>query len=309
MYIPCLCHISSTGGQLSGTSRLGRYSSRETWAVSNKLSSNCSILYMLHHGACQRKIMAPASRRLFSQCHSKPFRPTAPLALPVKHKRNSTSPYSNSRSREEVPRSQFLNATPSHRQHSVGAIFAAGFRQLLYKLQDLAESRAIRWLVQSGIAFLLLTHYVVNTRTTSGPSMLPTIAHEGDSVLVCWLYARGKGVKAGDIITYESPIHRGSRGVKRVVAMEGDYVLRDTPGGLNGDVEGWAWDANEKEQGERRDEMMIKVPQGHCWIVGDNMSWSRDSRMFGPLPLALIKGKVLAVKQPGLPWAGWIDKR
>lgn len=37
-----------------------------------------------------------------------------------------------------------------------------------------------------------------------------------------------------------------------------------------------------------------QVPKGHCYIVGDNLPWSRDSRDFGPIPLALIKGKVIA---------------
>lgn len=39
--------------------------------------------------------------------------------------------------------------------------------------------------------------------------------------------------------------------------------------------------------------------------MGDNLTVSRDSRHFGPLPLALIQGKVV-VKV--LPWAerGWI---
>ncbi len=36
------------------------------------------------------------------------------------------------------------------------------------------------------------------------------------------------------------------------------------------------------------------MPEGHCWLIGDNLPESRDSRTFGPLPLALIKGKVVA---------------
>lgn len=36
-----------------------------------------------------------------------------------------------------------------------------------------------------------------------------------------------------------------------------------------------------------------QIPDGHCYIVGDNLTWSRDSRMFGPLPLALIRAKVI----------------
>jgi len=73
--------------------------------------------------------------------------------------------------------------------------------------------------------------------------------------------------------------------LKRVLGLQGDYVLRDTPGTT---------------------ESMIQVPEGHCWVVGDNLPWSRDSRHFGPMPMALIKGKVIAKV---LPWSErrWIE--
>jgi mitochondrial inner membrane protease subunit 1 len=38
--------------------------------------------------------------------------------------------------------------------------------------------------------------------------------------------------------------------------------------------------------------MRRQIPKGHCWVVGDNMAASRDSRMFGPVPMALIQGKI-----------------
>ena len=34
------------------------------------------------------------------------------------------------------------------------------------------------------------------------------------------------------------------------------------------------------------------MPEGHCWLLGDNLEESRDSRTYGPVPLALIRGKV-----------------
>ena len=38
----------------------------------------------------------------------------------------------------------------------------------------------------------------------------------------------------------------------------------------------------------------LQVPEGHCWILGDNLTESRDSRTYGPIPLGLINGKVVA---------------
>ena len=48
------------------------------------------------------------------------------------------------------------------------------------------------------------------------------------------------------------------------------------------------------------------MPDGHCWLLGDNLPDSRDSRVYGPVPLALIKGKVIARLWP---WSdiGWIE--
>ncbi|RUS21821.1 IMP1 inner mitochondrial membrane peptidase-like protein [Endogone sp. FLAS-F59071] len=45
------------------------------------------------------------------------------------------------------------------------------------------------------------------------------------------------------------------------------------------------------------------VPPGHVWLGGDNMSNSTDSRLYGPVPLALVKGRVFARVWPE---PGWI---
>ena len=47
-------------------------------------------------------------------------------------------------------------------------------------------------------------------------------------------------------------------------------------------------------KGIRLAECEAQVPEGHCWLLGDNLHDSRDSRTYGPLPLALITGKGVA---------------
>lgn len=59
--------------------------------------------------------------------------------------------------------------------------------------------------------------------------MLPTLEVLGDGVIVDRWYRRGRGIQVGDLVTFESVIHPGENVLKRVLGMEGDYVLRDTP--------------------------------------------------------------------------------
>ena len=36
----------------------------------------------------------------------------------------------------------------------------------------------------------------------------------------------------------------------------------------------------------------VRVPPGHVWLQGDNVTASRDSRLYGPVPLGLVKYRV-----------------
>jgi inner membrane protease subunit 1 len=90
-------------------------------------------------------------------------------------------------------------------------------------------------------------------------------------------------------------------GCKRVIGMPGDFVSVVTPGRRDDDM------GKDDVHGEWATvtEKIIQVPEGHCWVAGDNLEWSRDSRLFGPLPLGLVKAKTLAVIWP-LKDAKWL---
>jgi Signal peptidase, peptidase S26 len=38
----------------------------------------------------------------------------------------------------------------------------------------------------------------------------------------------------------------------------------------------------------------MKIPLGHVWLQGDNLPFSKDSRVYGAVPEATLKGRVLA---------------
>ncbi|KAL9129943.1 MAG: hypothetical protein Q9217_001745 [Psora testacea] len=145
----------------------------------------------------------------------------------------------------------------------------------------------------------LLTTYILEVANSAGPSMVPTLSTKGDWIAIDKRYRRGRGVKVGDVVDFMHPMVPSTGAVKRVVGMPGDFVLSNGGSDETGDDEG-------DGSVEIRRDMMIQVPEGHCWLLGDNLPESRDSRTYGPIPLALIKGKVLARVAPlrEMKWVG-----
>ncbi|KAK0635419.1 peptidase S24/S26A/S26B/S26C [Bombardia bombarda] len=140
----------------------------------------------------------------------------------------------------------------------------------------------------------LFIQYGFYTSPAAGPSMLPTMEVLGEWMLVSKWHRFGRGVSVGDVVVFNIPINDG-HGVKRVLGLPGDYVLVNTPHSSASSLEEGVTEEN------RGEKAMMQIPKGHCWLVGDNMEASRDSRLYGPVPLALIRGKVVAkVRQH--PW-------
>jgi mitochondrial inner membrane protease subunit 1 len=159
---------------------------------------------------------------------------------------------------------------------------------------------------------LFQTH-VFAIGATSGPSMCPTFAVDGDWVATDMTHARNrkKELRIGDLVQYRIPILENADGIKRLVGLPGDYVSMGTPGERGEDqmiqVSPVARETPQLTipQTQRRLTRQ-QVPEGHCWVLGDNLTASRDSRIFGPLPLALIKGKVVARVLP-YGQSGWLE--
>ncbi|ORX47718.1 LexA/Signal peptidase [Hesseltinella vesiculosa] len=72
----------------------------------------------------------------------------------------------------------------------------------------------------------------------------------------------------------ESPTDPKCMITKRVIALQGDTVK------------------------PLRSDKTVKVPEGHCWIEGDEGFHSIDSNTFGTVPVALIKAKVTRILWP-----------
>lgn len=68
----------------------------------------------------------------------------------------------------------------------------------------------------------------------------------------------------GEVVIFVSPVDHRSKTIKRVIGLPGDWIS-----------------VPETEE-------IRKIPEGHCWVEGDNGSVSWDSRAYGPEPAGII---------------------
>jgi inner membrane protease subunit 1 len=132
-------------------------------------------------------------------------------------------------------------------------------------------------------------------------------------------YAKGSisktlGLVLGDLVVYTSPNDPTKQVCKRVIGLPGDTVLvepRIEP--PEDHALEWSSNQNKLKRVQREDlksdsePTYILVPKGHIWTTGDNLANSIDSRHYGPVPLGLVKGIVVAKVFP-LRIATWLTK-
>ncbi len=149
-------------------------------------------------------------------------------------------------------------------------------------------------LVALGVAVGMRT-FVVQTFFIPSGSMEPTLS-VGDRILVDKLSYRFHSVHRGDIVVFSRPpgetLEPGVNDlVKRVIGLPGETISGQ--GGhifINGKQLPEPWLPKGVETGNFSP---VKIPKGDYFVMGDNRSFSSDSRVFGPISGSLIVGRVV----------------
>ncbi len=138
------------------------------------------------------------------------------------------------------------------------------------------------------LAFL----FVVRPVTVQGISMVPTL-HENDRLLVYSLFYEPSG---GDVVVLDGHISYGDPLVKRVIGVAGDEIDIDALTGevyVNGEAlnEPYLVDVTTHEGDVP---LPLIVPEGYVFVMGDNRSYSIDSRYtaIGMIEEGAVLGKV-----------------
>ena len=109
-------------------------------------------------------------------------------------------------------------------------------------------------------SFLIIREFY-SIRLVKGDSMLPTLKPK-DLVLINHF----SSMKLDDLVVLKLPTNSKLEIVKRVVAIEGDVIIRNNN--------------------------LIDIPEGHIWVEGDSKD-STDSNSFGCVSKGLVLGTVV----------------
>ena len=180
----------------------------------------------------------------------------------------------------------------------------------------------------TNLSFSIRDHVLQAFRIPS-TSMAPSILR-GDHVFLNKMAYRMSAPKRGDVVIFIYPDGRHMNYLKRIIGLPGETVeIRNNEVLINGvplvykkieshqrdnmDMNGGNEVMMETIEGQNHQVIVDKdepenmapvtVAHGHCFLLGDNRPESRDSRSFGPVPLADVKGRVDYIYWPAVSWS------
>ncbi len=154
--------------------------------------------------------------------------------------------------------------------------------------------------------FVLVYLFLVQPNEVKGSSMSPTLK-DGQYLFTDKLsYQLGKPNR-GDIIVFKAPesepcSSEGCEYIKRIIGMPGDHVMvKDGQVFVNNKMISNTFLPKEfvTEPGSYLQEgLEVTVPEGQYLPLGDNRSYSKDGREFGPVKKSSIVGRGFFVYWP-----------
>lgn len=150
--------------------------------------------------------------------------------------------------------------------------------------------------------FLVIYIFLFRPFQVSGESMFPTYKNR-EYILTNLIALRFEEPKKGDVIVFKAPTDAEKDFIKRVIGVPGDSVyLKDGYVYVNGkkvDESAYLGSSVRTYGGSfLREGEPVTVPQGSYLVMGDNRSFSSDSREWGFLKKSFIIGKSFFVYWP-----------
>ena len=160
---------------------------------------------------------------------------------------------------------------------------------------------ALQTILLAASVFLVIYIFLFRPFQVSGESMFPTFKNK-EYILTNLITIRMSELKKGDVIVFHAPNDDEKDYIKRVMGTAGDAIfLRDGDVYVNNEkVDESAYLTGVKTYGGSflHEEAIVRVPEGHYFVMGDNRPFSSDSREWGFLAKNEVIGKSFFVYWP-----------
>ena len=157
--------------------------------------------------------------------------------------------------------------------------------------------RRIEWAFLSFFLILSLAAYATLQRViVHGRSMEPTL-HDGDA-LIAWKLMPGDRLHDDDVIVFRD--QDGSELIKRIVFLQNAQGTAVPPQFVQipGSVRPWKTLFHDYDQEVASGRRPKAGPENTIYVMGDNTDNSEDSRVFGPITLRQVIGRVYVKDLP-----------
>jgi len=162
-------------------------------------------------------------------------------------------------------------------------------RKAYFFLLDILQT-----LILAAAAFVVVYMFLFRPFEVNGESMYPNL-HNKQYLITNIISLRLGDPKLGDVVVFKAPNEPEKDFIKRVIGVKGDRVsVQDGKVYLNEKQldESKYLDASVKTYGGSflKEGQTVTVPEGYFLVLGDNRSYSSDSREWGFVPKKNIIG-------------------
>lgn len=150
------------------------------------------------------------------------------------------------------------------------------------------------YIVIAVLLALVVQKFIIRPFVVNGASMDPTFK-TGDYLLIDEVTYKFREPARGDVVVFKAPPEPTKFFIKRIIGLPGDTIT------IKGSTvtivdkyhpKGFVLSESFISHPGSND-MTIKVPEDQYFVMGDNRSGSFDSRSWGTLPKANLRGRAL----------------
>jgi signal peptidase I len=170
-------------------------------------------------------------------------------------------------------------------------------KKIYYFLLDIAQT-----LILAAAAFVIVYMFLFRPFEVKGQSMFPNL-HDSQYLITNIIGLKIGNPNLGDIVVFKAPTEPDKDYIKRVIGVPQDKVMiKEGNVYLNGKLldESKYLKSEVKTYGGSflSEGVTVTVPQGYFFVLGDNRSYSSDSREWGFVPKKNIIGSSFFIYWP-----------